>query len=41
MTSAEKREPVELPRTNRVIGVEVEIVKRAGAYFARGTVLPR
>ena len=41
MTSAEKREPVELPPTNRVIDVEVGILKRASAYFARRNVPQR
>ena len=41
MTSAEKRELVELRRKNRVLEMEVEILKRASAYFARENVLPK
>ena len=43
ITSAEKRELVELRRKNRVleIEIEVEILKRASAYFARENVLPK
>jgi transposase-like protein len=40
LTSAEKRELVELRRKNRVLELEVEILKRASAYFARENVLP-
>ena len=38
LTSAEKRELVELRRRNRVL--EMEILKRASAYFTRENVLP-
>ena len=41
ITSAEKRELVELRRKNRVLEMEVEILKRASAYFARENVLPQ
>ena len=41
ITSAEKRELVELRRKNRVLEMEVEILKRASAYFARENVLPK
>ncbi|MGV3711812.1 transposase [Pseudolysinimonas sp.] len=41
LTSAEKRELVELRRKNRVLEMEVEILKRASAYFARENILPK
>ena len=41
ITSAEKRELVELRRKNRVLEMEVEILKRASASFARENVLPK
>ena len=40
LTSAERRELVELRRQNRVLAMEVEILKRTSAYFARENVLP-
>lgn len=40
-TSAEPAELLELRRRNRVLEMEVEIVTRAWAYFARENVLPR
>lgn len=41
MSSDERRELVELRRRNRVLEMEVEILKRASAYFARENVLPK
>ena len=41
LTSDEKRELVELRRKNRVLETEVEIFKRASAYFARENALPK
>jgi transposase-like protein len=41
LTSAEKKGLVELRRKNRVLELEVEILKRASAYFARENVLPK
>lgn len=41
LTSEEKKELVELRRKNRVLELEVDILKRASAYFARENVLPK
>lgn len=40
LTSPEKRELAELRREKRWLEMEVEILKRAAAYFARENVLP-
>ena len=40
LTSAEKKELAELRRDKRRLELEVEILKRAAAYFARESVLP-
>jgi transposase len=41
LSSDERKELVELRRQKRVLEMEVEILKRASAYFARENVLPR
>ena len=41
LSSAEKGELVELRRKNRVLEMEIEILKRASAYFARENILPK
>jgi transposase len=40
LSSKEKKELVELRRDKRRLELEVEILKRAAAYFARENVLP-
>jgi transposase len=40
LSSAEKKELAELRRDRRRLELEVEILKRAAAYFARENVLP-
>jgi transposase-like protein len=40
LTSQEKKELAELRRDKRRLEMEVEILKRAAAYFARENVLP-
>ncbi len=41
VTTAERAELTELRRRNKVLEMEVEILKRASAYFARENVLPK
>ncbi len=41
ISTDERRELVELRRRTRVLEMEVEILKRASAYFARENVLPK
>jgi transposase len=41
LSSDERKELIELRRHKRVLEMEVEILKRASAYFARENVLPK
>jgi len=41
LASSERKELVELRRQTRVQAMEIEILKRASAYFARENVLPK
>ena len=41
LTSPERAELVRLRRENRVQAMEIEILKRASAYFARENILPK
>lgn len=41
LSSDERAELVRLRRENRVQAMEIEILKRASAYFARENVLPK
>ncbi len=41
LSSDERKELAELRRRNRTLEMEVEILKRASAYFTRENVLPK
>jgi transposase len=41
LTIEDRNEIVRLRRENRVLQMEIEILKRASAYFARENVLPK
>lgn len=41
LSTSERDEPVELRRELRVAKMELEILRRAAAYFARENVLPK
>jgi transposase len=41
LSTDERKELAELRRRNRVLEMEVEILKRASAYFARENILPK
>ena len=41
LSSDERKELVKLRRENRTMAMEIEILKRAAAYFARENVLPK
>ena len=41
LSTDERKELVELRRQKRVLEMEVEILKRASAYFARENILPK
>jgi transposase len=41
VSTDERKELVELRRKNPLLGMEIEILKPASAYFARENVLPK
>lgn len=41
LTSAERKELLELRRRNRVVEMDLEIPKSTSAYFARENILPK
>ena len=41
LSGDERKELAELRRRNRVLEMEIEILKRASAYFARENILPK
>jgi transposase-like protein len=41
LSTDERKELIELRRQKRVLEMEVEILKRASAYFARENILPK
>jgi transposase len=41
LTTEERAELVRLRRANRLLEMEIEILKKASAYFARENVLPK
>jgi transposase len=41
LTTSERAELVKLRRENRTLAMEIEILKRAAAYFAKENVLPK
>ena len=41
LSTDERKELVKLRRENRTLVMEIEILKRAGAYFAKENVLPK